>query len=48
MGVYPLTLAHLLLGVPDSVEATGEVRDDGLDLTASVFLRYGEAGSPRR
>ncbi len=42
MGVYPLTLAHLLLGVPDSVEATGEVRDDGLDLTASVFLRYGD------
>jgi predicted dehydrogenase len=40
MGVYPLTLAHVLLGVPDSVEATGEVRDDGLDLTASVFLRY--------
>jgi predicted dehydrogenase len=40
MGVYPLTLAHLLLGVPDSIEATGEVREDGLDLTASVFLRY--------
>ena len=42
MGVYPVTLAHLLLGVPDSVEATGEVRDDGLDLTASVFLRYAD------
>ncbi|RZU32057.1 Gfo/Idh/MocA family protein [Blastococcus saxobsidens] len=42
MGVYPLTLAHLLLGIPDRVEATGEVRDDGLDMTASVFLRYGD------
>jgi predicted dehydrogenase len=41
MGVYPLTLAHLLLGVSDAVEATGEMRDDGLNLTASVFLRYG-------
>jgi predicted dehydrogenase len=42
MGVYPLTLAHALLGVPQSVEATGELRDDGLDLTASAFLRYGD------
>ena len=42
MGVYPLSFAHLVLGVPDSVEATGEMRDDGLDLTASVFLRYGD------
>ncbi len=40
LGVYPLTLAQVLLGAPESVEATGEVRDDGLDLTASVFLRY--------
>ena len=40
MGVYPLTLAHVLLGIPDSIEATGEVREDGLDLTASVYLRY--------
>ncbi len=42
MGVYPLTLAHLMLGVPDGIRATGEMRDDGLDVTASVFLRYGE------
>jgi predicted dehydrogenase len=42
MGVYPLTFAQLLLGSPDSVEATGEVREDGLDLTASVHLRYGD------
>ena len=24
------------------MEATGEMRDDGLDLTASVLLRYGD------
>jgi predicted dehydrogenase len=42
MGVYPLSFAHLVMGVPDSVEATGEMRDDGLDVTASVFLRYGD------
>ncbi|SDO69978.1 Predicted dehydrogenase [Klenkia soli] len=43
MGVYPLTLAHLLLGAPTAVDATGEVRADGVDLTASVFLRHGDA-----
>jgi predicted dehydrogenase len=42
MGVYPLTFAQLLLGEPTSVEATGELREDGLDLTASVHLRYGD------
>jgi predicted dehydrogenase len=41
MGVYPLTLAHLMLGRPESVTATGELRDDGLDVTASVYLRHG-------
>jgi predicted dehydrogenase len=40
MGVYPLTLAHALLGAPSRVEATGEMREDGLDLTASAYLRY--------
>ena len=42
MGVYPLTLAHVLLGDPRRIEATGEMRDDGLDLTASAYLRYGK------
>jgi predicted dehydrogenase len=42
MGVYPLTFAQLVLGAPDSVEAAGEVRADGLDLTASMHLRYGD------
>ena len=42
MGVYPLTLAHLVLGAPDTLEATGEMRTDGLDVTASVLLGYGD------
>lgn len=42
MGVYPLTLAHLVLGSPEAIRATGDLRRDGLDVTASVFLRYGE------
>ena len=42
MGVYPLTLAHLVLGAPDTLEATGEIRADGLDITASTLLGYGD------
>jgi predicted dehydrogenase len=42
MGVYPLTLADLVLGPPDTLEATGELRPDGLDVTASVLLGYGD------
>lgn len=42
MGVYPLSLAHLVLGAPADVWATGDLRRDGLDVTASVFLRYGQ------
>jgi predicted dehydrogenase len=42
MGVYPLTLADLVLGPPDTLEATGEIRADGLDVTASVLLGYGD------
>lgn len=41
-GVYPLSLAHLVLGVPERVEAAGAVREDGLDVTASAFLRHGD------
>jgi predicted dehydrogenase len=40
MGVYPLTLAHVLLGSPARIDAAGEMRDDGLDITASATLRY--------
>lgn len=41
MGVYPLTLAQLVLGVPHAIRATGEMRRDGLDVTASVYLDHG-------
>jgi len=42
MGVYPLTLADLVLGPPDTLEAVGEMRADGLDITAAVLLGYGD------
>ena len=42
LGVYPLTLAHLVLGKPVALKATGVVQDDGLDVTESVFLDHGD------
>jgi predicted dehydrogenase len=38
MGVYPVTLAHLVLGAPDTLEATGEMRADGLFAHALTSL----------
>jgi len=42
LGVYPVSLAHLLLGAPEQVFGVGSMRADGLDVTASVHLRYGD------
>jgi predicted dehydrogenase len=40
--VYPLSLIHLVLGVPDRVRAVGDIRPDGVDLTESVLLDYAD------
>jgi predicted dehydrogenase len=40
LGIYPITLAHLLLGRPTAVEATGTARADGVDTTAMVALDH--------
>lgn len=42
LGVYPLSLMHALLGVPDQVAAFGSLSEAGIDLGESVVLRYGE------
>ena len=41
LGVYAITLAQLLLGEPEELHAVGDMRADGLDITDSAFLRYG-------
>lgn len=41
-GIYPVTLAHLLLGVPERIEAAGVVRVDGVDLSEHYTLSYAE------
>ncbi|KQP70044.1 hypothetical protein ASF40_09420 [Microbacterium sp. Leaf288] len=41
-GIYPVTLAQLFLGRPESVTAAGVVRDDGVDLRENYTLHYPE------
>lgn len=40
MGIYPLTLAHLLLGEAITLRATAELSDRGIDLDIAVAGRY--------
>ncbi|MDR1387438.1 MAG: Gfo/Idh/MocA family oxidoreductase [Propionibacteriaceae bacterium] len=41
LGVYPLSLAQMLLGRPDRVQAQGQLTDTGVDLWESITLTYG-------
>ena len=40
LGVYPVTVAWLLLGRPDTVHATGNLAPSGADLTAAIQWGY--------
>lgn len=42
LGVYPISFAHAVLGVPDEVHAHGELSDLGVDKAETVVLRYGQ------
>ncbi|WP_182112972.1 MULTISPECIES: Gfo/Idh/MocA family protein [unclassified Actinotalea] len=42
LGVYPVSFAHDLLGVPDRVQATGSLTPTGVDGQLSIALGYGE------
>jgi Predicted dehydrogenases and related proteins len=41
-GIYPVTLAHTILGIPDKISATGTVRSDGLDFSAHFTFEYND------
>lgn len=43
MGIYPLTFAHLFLGVPDELVATATLSAQGVDLDVAIAGRYGDA-----
>jgi len=40
LGVYPVFLAHLLLGKPATIKAIGTLTDKGIDESCSVLLDY--------
>jgi predicted dehydrogenase len=40
LGVYPIAFAHDLLGVPESVKATGKLTETGVDGQVSMVLTY--------
>jgi predicted dehydrogenase len=40
MGIYPLTVAHLLLGEAESLHAVADLNDDGIDLDVAITGRY--------
>jgi predicted dehydrogenase len=40
LGVYPISLAQLVLGNPSSVQATARLTPDGVDETTGVLLGY--------
>src|SRR5690606_18349475 len=41
LGVYPISFAHDILGVPDEVTAVGQLTETGVDGQEAVVLRYG-------
>ena len=40
MGIYPLTLAHLLLGAPERLHAEANLSERGTDMDVAVLGRY--------
>ena len=42
LGVYPISFAHDLLGVPETVTAIGQLTETGVDGQVSLVLGYGE------
>lgn len=40
LGIYPVTLAHLVLGVPDTIQATAQLTPEGVDANTGLLLGY--------
>lgn len=41
LGVYPVSFAHDMLGVPDAITAVGTYTETGVDGNEAIVLRYG-------
>lgn len=44
LGIYPLTIAHIVLGSPQEIKAVATLTDKGVDLNTSMILTY-ESGA---
>lgn len=44
LGIYPLTMAHIVLGAPKTITAVATLTDKGVDLNTSMVLTY-ESGA---
>jgi predicted dehydrogenase len=40
LGVYPISLAHFILGKPTEIQVTAELTDTGVDSHCSIFFDY--------
>jgi len=40
LGIYPVSFAHMLLGVPESVQASAVMTDKGVDASTSMIFTY--------
>lgn len=40
LGVYPITLVHYLMGIPEEISATAVLTETGVDETISATLKY--------
>ncbi len=45
LGVYPITMAHLILGKPDSIIAHGKLTAMGVDSDVSMIFNYRDSKS---
>lgn len=40
LGIYPVSFAHMVLGLPESITAKGVLTDKGVDAQTSIILNY--------
>ncbi len=40
LGIYPVSFAHMILGIPESITANGILTDKGVDAQTSMILNY--------
>jgi predicted dehydrogenase len=40
LGIYPVSFAHMVLGVPKSVQASAVMTDEGVDASTSILFTY--------